>query len=155
MNAIDLLTEDHRRVKRLLSELEDTTTRGVKTRTELFERLERDLVAHEAIEEEIFYPALRDHPKARELVLESYVEHEVVDRLLGELKSTPVDDEVWGPKARVMIENLRHHVEEEETELFKKARAAFDREELDELGQRMARRKEELAASASARSSAP
>jgi hemerythrin-like domain-containing protein len=146
MNALEMLTADHRRVERLLDELEGTTTRAVKTRTEAFGRLERDLVVHETIEEEIFYPALREHPKARELVIEAYVEHDVVDRLLGELASLSVEAEDWGPKAKVMIENLRHHIEEEENELFKQARAVFDRAELDELGDRMAARRAEVEA---------
>ena len=148
MHALELLAADHRRVERLLNELEGTTTRGVRTRTELIERLERELVAHETIEEEIFYPALRDHPKAAELVLEAYVEHDVVDRLLSELRSTPVDADAWGPTMKVLAENLRHHVEEEERELFRQARSVFDRPEFDELGERMGTRRAEVLAAA-------
>jgi len=141
MNAITMLTEDHRAVRKLLSELESTTERGVKTREELFSRLKADLTVHEIIEEEIFYPALKEHPKAKDIVLEAYEEHDVVDTLMGELSSLPVDDERWGAKAKVMQENIEHHIEEEEGDMFKKARQVFDEAELEELGERMARRR--------------
>jgi hemerythrin-like domain-containing protein len=141
MNAITMLTDDHRAVKELLSELESTTERGVKTREELFTRLKADLTVHEIIEEEIFYPALKEHPKAKDIVLEAYEEHNVVDTLMGELSSLPVDDERWGAKAKVMQENIEHHIEEEEGDMFKKARQVFDEAELEELGERMARRR--------------
>jgi hemerythrin-like domain-containing protein len=141
MNAITMLTEDHRAVKKLLDELETTTERGVKTRTELYGRIKQMLTVHEVIEEEIFYPALREHPRAKDLVLEAYEEHDVVDTIMGQLGSLPVDDETWGAKATVMIENLRHHIEEEEKEMFPTARRVFDSDELEELGRRMDRRR--------------
>ena len=74
-------------------------------------------------------------------MLEGYEEHHVVDMLMGELESLDVTDETWGAKAKVMKENIEHHIEEEEGEMFKKARQVFDREELEELGERMATRK--------------
>ena len=141
MNAITMLTDDHRAVKKLLSELETTTERGVKTREELFSRIKADLTVHEIIEEEIFYPALKEHPKAKDIVLEGYEEHNVVDTLMSELSALPFDHETWGAKAKVMQENVEHHIEEEEGEMFKKARQVFDEAELEELGERMARRR--------------
>ncbi|HEX5012780.1 MAG TPA: hemerythrin domain-containing protein [Candidatus Limnocylindrales bacterium] len=141
MNAITMLTEDHRAVQRMLDELETTTERGVKTRTELFGRIKQALTVHEVIEEEIFYPALREHPRAKDMVLEAYEEHDVVDTIMGQLGSLPVDDETWGAKATVMIENLRHHIEEEEKEMFPTARRVFDADELEQLGEQMERRR--------------
>ena len=143
MNAITLLENDHRTVERLLDELEPTTERAVKTRQELFGRLKTELTVHEIIEEEIFYPTLKQHPKAKEIVLEGYEEHEVVNHVMGELEGLPVDDETWGAKASVMIENIRHHIEEEEGDMFVKARQVFDRAELNQLGEAMAERKAE------------
>ncbi len=143
MNALTLLEEDHRKVKRLLAELEATTERGVKTRSDLFERIKAELTVHEVIEEEIFYPTLKQHPRAKQIVLEGYEEHDVVDRLMSDLAELPVDDETWGPKAKVMIENIEHHIEEEEGDMFVKARQVLDRQELSDLGEAMARRKEE------------
>lgn len=148
MDAIRLLKDDHAKVKKIMAQLETTTERGVKTREELFDRLKVELTVHEIIEEEIFYPELKAHPKAKDIVLEGYQEHHVVDLVMKELEETPVDDESWGAKAKVMKENVEHHMEEEEGEMFKQARAVFDRAELEDLGERMeARRasaKEEL-----------
>ena len=141
MDAIAMLKEDHDKVKKLLNELETTTERGVKTRAELFSTIKGELTVHEIIEEEIFYPELKAHPKARDIVLEGYQEHHVVDLLMGELEQMDVADERWGAKAIVMKENIEHHIEEEEGEMFAKARQVFDRAELADLGERMAERK--------------
>ena len=143
MNALTLLQRDHETVKGLLRQLEPTTERATKTRTELFDKIKTELTVHEIIEEEIFYPTLKQHPKAKDIVLEAYEEHDVVDTLMGELAAMPVEDETWGPKAKVMIENIEHHIEEEEGEMFDKARQVFDREELEELGKAMEARKAE------------
>jgi hypothetical protein len=141
MDAIALLKADHVKVKRLLTELESTTERGVKTRAELFSTIKGELTLHEIVEEEIFYPELKAHPKAKDIVLEGYQEHHVVDVLMGELESLDVSDETWGAKALVMKENIEHHIEEEEGEMFTKARQVFDNAELDDLGRRMEERK--------------
>lgn len=143
MDAITLLKRDHDKVKGILDELEPTTERAVKTRTELFATLKSELTVHEIIEEEIFYPTLKQHPKARDIVLEGYEEHGVVDTIMGELEAVSVEDETWGAKAKVMIENIRHHIEEEEGEMFTKARQVFDRDELEQLGRAMETRKAE------------
>ena len=146
MNAITLLEEDHRKMKKLLSELESTTERGVRTREELFGKVKEELTVHETIEEEIFYPALKDHPKTKEITLEAYEEHHVVDMVMAEIEGVAYDDEVWGAKFKVMKENIEHHIEEEENEMFTQARQAFSQEELEALGEQMAARKEQLAA---------
>jgi hypothetical protein len=141
MNAIALLEADHRKVKKLLAELESTTERGVKTRSELFATIKGELTLHEIVEEEIFYPELKAHPKAQDIVLEAYEEHHVVDLLMGELEALDVSDETWGAKATVMKENVEHHIEEEEGEMFVQARRVFDADELNDLGARMEARK--------------
>ena len=137
MDAITLLKDDHRRFKKMLEEGEETTERAVKTRKELLERLAADLKAHEKIEEEIFYPALKKYEKAKEIVLEGYEEHHVADLILEELRKTNVTDERWAAKFSVLKENLEHHIEEEEDDMFKKARAVLGKAELVELGERM------------------
>jgi hemerythrin-like domain-containing protein len=144
MDAIGLLKEDHRKVKKLLAELESTTERGVKTREQLFTKVKQELVVHEAIEEEIFYPALKEHPKTKEIALEGYEEHHVVDTVMAEIEGVAYDDEKWGAKFTVMKENLEHHIEEEEGEMFKQAKQVFDQEELTQLGESMLARKEDL-----------
>jgi hemerythrin-like domain-containing protein len=146
MDAITLLKDDHEKMKKLLKELENTTERGVKTREELFTKVREELTVHEAIEEEIFYPALKEHPKAKEIVLEAYEEHGVVDMVMAEIEGLPYEDERWGAKFKVMKENIEHHIEEEENEMFKQARDVFETQELEALGERMMARKEQLLA---------
>jgi hemerythrin superfamily protein len=144
MDAMSLLKEDHQKVKKMLGELESTTERGVKTREELFTKVKQELVVHEAIEEEIFYPALKQHPKTKEITLEAYEEHHVVNTVLAEIEGVSYDDEKWGAKFKVMKENLEHHIEEEEGVMFKQAKQVFDEDELAQLGESMMARKEEL-----------
>jgi hypothetical protein len=117
--------------KRLLTELEATIECGLKTRSELFATIKGELTLHETVEEEIFYPELRAHPKAQDLVLEAYEEHHVVDMLMGELEALDVSDETRGAEATVMKENIEHRIEEEEGEMFRQARQVFDDAELD------------------------
>jgi hemerythrin-like domain-containing protein len=144
MNAIELLEKDHKKVKGLLADLEDTTRRASKTREELFATIRMELEAHETIEEEIFYPALQQHPKAKDLVLEGYVEHHVADLIVNELASAPTTDEDWGARAKVLKEVIEHHIEEEEGEMFEVARKVLGREELLDLGEKMEQRKETI-----------
>ena len=144
MDALQLLKGDHEKVKRMLEELDATTERAEKTRTETFERLKHDLTIHETIEEEILYPALIEFAKTKDITLEAFEEHHVVDLIVAELDATPVTDETWSAKLTVMKENLEHHIEEEEDEMFKQARRVMDHDELAELGDQMGARKKQL-----------
>jgi iron-sulfur cluster repair protein YtfE (RIC family) len=144
LDALRLLKDDHDKVKAMLGKLDATTERAEKTRTEMLQTLKSELTVHETIEEEILYPALKEFAKTKDIALEGYEEHHVVDGIMAELETTPVDDETWGAKLTVMKENLEHHIEEEEGEMFPKARKVMDEEELAELGERMAARKKVL-----------
>ena len=146
MDALTLLKDDHDKVKGLLDKLDKTTERAEVTRTEGLQALKQELTIHETIEEEILYPALKEFAKTRDIALEAYEEHHVVDTVLAELDQTPVDDEAWAAKLTVMKENLEHHIEEEEGEMFAKARDIFDRDALESLGERMQARKSSAAA---------
>lgn len=152
MDAITLLKEDHQKLKKIMDELEKTTERGVKTREELFGRLMAELTVHEKIEEEIFYPAVKERAqtkKLEEIIAESYQEHHFVDLVAAELKKTPFDAEEWGAKFKVMKENIEHHaIEEEEGNLFPKVRRAFTAEELKDLGTQMLELKQSTEAGA-------
>jgi hypothetical protein len=143
MDALTLLKNDHKELKKHLEAGEDTTERAVKTRAEILETVSTLLMAHERIEEAIFYPALKEHPNAKDLVLEGYQEHHVFDVLVDELQDLVENDERWGAKFKVLKENIEHHVEEEEGEMFAAARKVFSEQELDELGERMERMKNE------------
>jgi hypothetical protein len=142
-DAIALLERDHRRFEELLKQGEDTTGRAVKGRTELLKTLATELNLHELVEEKILYPALKAHPEARDIVLEGYQEHHVADVLTSELQGLPPGDERWGAKFKVLKESLEHHIEEEEGEMFRRARGIFSRDDLRRLGAEMARMKAE------------
>jgi Hemerythrin HHE cation binding domain len=94
VDALTLLKKDHDEVKKMLKDLDATSDRAVKTRQDLFERLKFSPTVHEQMEEAVPYPELKEHARTKEIVLEAYEEHDVVDTILGELEQTPVDDEV-------------------------------------------------------------
>jgi iron-sulfur cluster repair protein YtfE (RIC family) len=143
MNAFALLKADHEKVAGILETIENTTERALKGREELFVRLKEELDLHARIEEEILYPALEETEEAREIALEAYEEHRLVKQLLGELEAEPKDSEEWTAKFTVLKENIEHHVEEEEGEMFKKARLALNEEEIEELGVRLQEAKQQ------------
>ena len=150
MNAIELLKADHRKVKGLLEELAGTTNRALKTRQELLETIALELKVHTAIEEEIFYPAFREAREKHEdekLFFEAMEEHRAAgDLVLPDLQATDVETDQFGGRAKVLKELIEHHAEEEEKEMFPRARELLGLERLRELGERMEARKAELMA---------
>ena len=140
MNALDLMRADHKKLKKLLDETLEAEGRDA--RAHLIEHVRTELVVHERMEEEVFYPALKTHEKAKDIVLEGYEEHHVADVLLDELLDLREDTDQWHAKVKVLKENIEHHIEEEEGEMFKAARKVLDTDELEELGVRMAAVKE-------------
>lgn len=148
MNAYDLLKEDHKKVSEIFEKLEPTTERALKTREDLFSKLESELEVHTSIEEQIFYPALKQAAETRDIVLEAFEEHRIVKDLLKQLASTPKDTEEWTAKLTVLKENVEHHVEEEEGEMFKNAKKVLTDEEAEDLGARMQAAKTKLSAAA-------
>jgi iron-sulfur cluster repair protein YtfE (RIC family) len=143
MDAFELLKQDHKKVSGIFEKLDKTTERGVKTREELFTQLKTELDIHAQIEEQIFYPVLKEAKETRDITLEAFEEHAVVKRLLKELAALPKDNETWGAKLTVLKENVEHHVEEEEDEMFKDARKVLSAEQIEELGDRMQAAKEQ------------
>jgi len=137
MNAFNLLKSDHEKVAGILTSIEETTERAAKGREELFARLKQELDLHAKIEEEIFYPALEESEETREVTLEAYEEHRLVKQLLAELEVEPKDTEEWTAKFTVLKENIEHHVEEEEGEMFKQARRVLSEDEIETLGNRL------------------
>lgn len=148
MNAYKLLKEDHKRVSDIFKKLDSTTERALKSREELFARLNSELEVHAAIEEEIFYPALKQAAETRDIILEAIEEHSIVKQMLNELDSTSKDNEKWTAKLTVLKENVEHHVEEEEGEMFKKARKILSDEQAEQLGVQMEAARKKLAATA-------
>jgi hemerythrin-like domain-containing protein len=150
MNAFTLLKADHKKVADLLEQIDSTTERGIKTREDLFKKLKNDLDVHTRIEETIFYPALEEEEETRNITLEAFEEHRLVKQLLSELESMDKGDEQWTAKFTVLKENIEHHVEEEEHEMFKKARKVLSEEDLQTLGSRLEKAKQEQRAARSA-----
>jgi hypothetical protein len=137
MNGFALLKADHEKVAGILATIDETTERAIKGRDALFARLKEELDLHARIEEEIFYPALEESEETHEITLEAYEEHRLVKQLLAELEAEPKDTEEWTAKFTVLKENIEHHVEEEEGEMFKKARQVLSAEEIEILGERL------------------
>jgi hypothetical protein len=146
MNPFEILKKDHEKVSGLMQRLEKTTERGVKTRQDLFKQVKEELDVHAHIEETIFYPALQVETETEDIAREAIEEHRIVKTLLSELERMPKDDEQWSAKFMVLKENLEHHIEEEEGEMFTKARKALDKDELDELGEEMNEEKKRMMA---------
>ena len=146
-NAIQMLKEDHKKVKDLLSQLTETTTRAEKTRRQLLGKIEQELEIHTHIEEEIFYPAFRNagNSEHSKMYFEAMEEHRAVDELvLPDLKKTEPTSEKFSGRAKVLKELVEHHAEEEEKEMFKAAKQSMSNDELMELGKQMTARKQEL-----------
>ncbi len=150
MDAIELLTRDHELVEQLFRQFEKLTGRAHKSKEKLVLKMIRELAIHSAVEEMLFYPAVRTAglkagsragSGAAETVLESLEEHHVVKWTLSELEKMSGGDERFEPKVKVLMEGVRRHVQEEQRELFPKARALLGQKVLDELGGRMAKAK--------------
>ena len=148
MDAIALLKQDHKAVKALLAELADTTNRAQKTRTELLQKIATEIKAHTTIEEEIFYPAFKaagEKADDGKMFFEALEEHRAAgDLVLPDLLKTDVQSDQFGGRAKVLKELIEHHADEEEKEMFPRARELMDKAQLEQLGERMAQRKAEL-----------
>jgi hemerythrin-like domain-containing protein len=134
MDAFELLKTDHKKVAELFDLLE---TASGKRKLDVFKRIKSELEVHTHIEETIFYPAIEKPEPTHDLTLEAYEEHKVVKTLLAELSGAKSATDEWQAKAKVLRENVEHHVNEEENELFDKAEDVLSDEEIEALGGRM------------------
>ncbi|MBA3683828.1 MAG: hemerythrin domain-containing protein [Planctomycetes bacterium] len=137
MNALDLLKKDHQTVRELFQRLENRPEAAD------FSTLKNELTEHATLEEEMFYPELRDDEENEDQVMKAYEEHAEVKRTLLELTDIGIGNEGWMEKLIQLKESVEQHVEEEEQELFGIAIETFSDEELDELGMRMEQHKAE------------
>jgi iron-sulfur cluster repair protein YtfE (RIC family) len=147
MNALELLKQDHQNVKKLFRDAEGA--QDVKQRKELFDQIETELEIHTFIEETIFYPAMEQHDELKDLVAEARDEHEEVKELLEDMEGMSPDDEEFEAGLQDLIENVEHHADEEEQEMFPKARQIIGDKGLEELGRQLeaAKGKQQRAAS--------
>jgi iron-sulfur cluster repair protein YtfE (RIC family) len=136
MNAIDLLKEDHQKVKELLESATETDDKSEQKR--LFKEIKTELDTHARIEESIFYPAVQEHEELEDMVLESLEEHRQVKTMLRELSRVTAGSGKFKAKLKVLKDDVEHHaVEEEEGKLFPKVQKAFNSQELEDLGQEL------------------
>ena len=139
MDAIALLKADHAEVEKLFKRFEGLGPRAHKTRLDVAKKVIAALSQHAAIEEQVLYPAVRDRlPDETDTVLEALEEHHVAKWLLSELDGMTPDDERFAAKFIVLAESVRHHVKEEEGEMFPKLRKSFTKRQLEELGDSLA-----------------
>jgi hypothetical protein len=134
---IALLERDHRAFEDLIERIVATGDRAVATRRKLFGRLKELLIAHEAMEERELYPTLARFPAAAEIVREGYAEHHVADIIVHELSRMDFGSDDWRTKAHVLGENLRHHIGEEERNMFPKAKMLLSGPQLERLAETM------------------
>ena len=148
-DACDLLAADHRAVKRLFKEFDSLSgsaaQRSMNRRLELARDICQELTVHAQLEEEIFYPALRTALKEGDLLAEAEVEHRTAKALIAEIEASTEPDEAFDAKVKVLGEYIDHHVKEERSEIFPKARAAR-RLDLVEMRDELEARKEALMA---------
>lgn len=140
-DATALLRADHQAVSKLFGEYEQT--RSAAKKKTLVEQICTELTVHAQVEEEIFYPAVKAALKDKELVPEATVEHATLKSLIAQVEGVEPDGEMFDAKIKVMSEYVKHHVKEEQNEMFPKAKSA-KKLDLIELGARIEQRKSEL-----------
>jgi hemerythrin-like domain-containing protein len=141
-DAIVLLKDDHKEIRRLFREFEAAGESASATKGRLATKILEELTVHTYIENEVMYPQVRKLlPALEDDVLESYEEHHVADVLCMELATMGPDDERFDAKMTVLMENVKHHMEEEEQDWFPKVRKGLGRNQLQEIGAEMAERK--------------
>jgi hemerythrin superfamily protein len=147
-DAVELIKADHRKVERLFREFEEAGDRAYKTKQQLVEQISRELEVHTTIEEETYYPAVEAKAKkdGKEMIGEAVEEHHLVKVILGELAGLSPEDDTFDAKVKVLMENVRHHVEEEESEMLPQSEEILGKDELARLGAEMAARKRQLRA---------
>jgi len=134
MDVLTFLTDEHDEAKAVFKKLEQADGAAA---TRLWNQLKDMLSAHEELEETFFYPPLKKAAAAKDLILEAYQEHHVMDLLIDEISTLKPSDEAWAPKLKVLQENTEHHIEEEEGELFPKVRKIWDSSHREQIGRQM------------------
>ena len=148
MNAIQLLKKDHATVKELFAQFEHAGDRAYHTKQTIVKQIHQALEVHAQLEEELFYPAVKQlqAEKVKDLVREAIEEHKIVKTLLAEIAAMSAQEEQYDAKVTVLKETVEHHVKEEEGEMFPAATKQLPKERLEELGAEMAAHQEAMAA---------
>ena len=137
-DAIVILKQDHKEIRKLFTQFQQAGEGAVVRKGEVVDKIMELLTVHTYMENEGMYPAVREAlPDLEDDVLESYEEHHVADVLCMELATMTPDDERFDAKTTVLIENVTHHIEEEEQDWFPKVREGLGRKRLQEIGERL------------------
>ncbi|THC42504.1 hemerythrin domain-containing protein [Massilia sp. Mn16-1_5] len=146
IDAVELLTQQHREVEEMFERFEKMTDRAKVSKKKLADEICKALIMHTTIEEEIFYPATREASEDTEdMVDEAVVEHASAKDLIAQIMEMDPDDDLYDAKVKVLSEMIDHHVEEEEKEMFPKTKQL--KLDLKALGQEMQARQQEIEAS--------
>jgi hemerythrin superfamily protein len=148
MIIYDELKNDHEAVKEMMTHIVEMSSRASTSKIKLFKEMKTVLTAHVRAEEKVFYGAIKQEKSAHDAALEGYEEHHVADLLMREISQLAPNDEKWKAKFAVLKENVEHHVEEEEGEIWDKAREILDETKALELGEKFIAEKEKLLAKA-------
>ncbi len=151
MDALKLLKEDHTKVAELFKQVEETAEEA--KHQQLFEKIRTELETHTFIEETVLYPMLEQYEDLKDLILEAYEEHKQVKTLIREIERLSEGSERFDAKLKVMGENVDHHVEEEEGELFPKVRKLIGKQQLERLGRDLQTAKQQYHPSAKGKAS--
>ena len=135
MNALEILKQDHQKVKQLFQEATHASDQN--KRKDLFDKIDTELEIHAHIEETVFYPALEEHEELKDMVAEALEEHQGAKALLEELEELGPDSHEFGSKLQELMESVEHHVQEEEGEMFPKVREVFDEGQLEQIGKEL------------------
>lgn len=137
-DAIVILKDDHKEIKKLFRDFRSAGPNATKAKGDIVAKIIEALTVHTYIENECMYPSVREAvPDVEDDILESYEEHHVADLLVMELVTMKPEDERFDAKTTVLIENVEHHIDEEESEWFPKVRKALGRKELQRLGEEL------------------
>jgi hemerythrin superfamily protein len=137
MNLFELLQRDHSKILTLINKLEKTTRRAIKTRNNLFTQLNQELDQHAMLEEEIFYPELKNHPKVKPLVKQALQDHKEIRKILKELKSLPRAGDEWIPKLTELKKIMSDHMNYEEEKIFVHAVKLLSEEQKEDIYSRV------------------
>jgi hemerythrin superfamily protein len=148
MIIYDELKNDHDAVKEMMTRIEEMSSRASTSKVKLFEEMKTALTAHVRAEEKVFYDAIKREKTAHDAALEGYEEHHLADLLMREISRLAPSDEKWKAKFTVLKENVEHHVEEEEGEIWAKAREILDEAKAQELSEAFVAEKGKLLAKA-------
>ena len=152
MNAVKMLKQQHRQVEKLFQEFEDA--KSAAARRKVFEQIADALAVHATIEERHFYPGVKNK-ETEDILLESVEEHLEVKRVIADLLAMKAGDENFEAKVKVLQEDIDHHVEEEETELFPMVEKMFDEDALETMGEAMQETQDELISAGNPREAIP